>query len=86
MNAHQPAVSYTIYDKQSVTISMVNGISAGWAGLYNLQTTLNVGLGQVFNTWGEITTGIYATVDISSEVSELPLDTVSSPQTFRMVS
>lgn len=47
---------------------MANGVSGGWAGLYNEITTLSQ-YGQVFNTWGEFTTGDFATVNVSREVN-----------------
>ncbi|TGO47314.1 hypothetical protein BOTNAR_0532g00070 [Botryotinia narcissicola] len=68
MNARKPQVSYSLGAGQSVTVSMANGVSGGWAGLYNQKTTLSQ-YGQVFNTWGEFTTGAYATVDVSREVN-----------------
>lgn len=68
MNARKPQVSYSIAAGQTVTISMANGLSGGWAGLYNENTTLSQ-YGQVYNTWGEFTTGAYATVDVSREVN-----------------
>lgn len=68
MNVRQPMVSYSLSDGQQITISMANGLSAGWAGLYNDITTLSE-YGQVYNTWGEVTTGDSATVDVSREVN-----------------
>ncbi|KAF7921429.1 uncharacterized protein EAE98_004542 [Botrytis deweyae] len=68
MNARKPQVSYSLGAGQSVTISMANGVSGGWAGLYDQKTTLSQ-YGQVFNTWGEFTTGAYATVDVSREIN-----------------
>ncbi|ESZ98554.1 hypothetical protein SBOR_1086 [Sclerotinia borealis F-4128] len=68
MNAKRPQVSYSLKAGQTVTISMANGVSGGWAGLYSGQTTLSQ-YGQVHNTWGEFTTGAYATVDVSREVN-----------------
>jgi hypothetical protein len=68
VNVRQPQVSYSIADGQRVTISMANDLSGGWAGLYNGKTTLS-SYGQIFNTWGEITTGAYGTVDVSREVN-----------------
>jgi hypothetical protein len=68
MNVRQPMVSYSLADGQQVTISMANGLSGGWAGLYNDITILNQ-YGQIYNTWGEVTTGDSATVDVSREVN-----------------
>ncbi|KAI9737224.1 MAG: hypothetical protein M1818_005756 [Claussenomyces sp. TS43310] len=66
VSANQPAITYSIADQDSVEISMDNSVSGGWAGLYNQITTLNEA-GSVYNTWGEFTTGDYATVDVSRE-------------------
>lgn len=68
MNVRQPQISYSLADQETVTISMANGVSGGWAGLYNEITTLSE-YGQIYNTWGEFTTGNYATVDVSREVN-----------------
>ncbi|KAM3085595.1 hypothetical protein ACMFMG_002665 [Clarireedia jacksonii] len=68
MNARKPAISYSLGAGQTVTVSMANGVSGGWAALYNGQTTLSK-YGQINNTWGEFTTGASATVDVSREVN-----------------
>lgn len=69
MNVRTPKISYSLSNVgDSVTISLANGISGGWATLNNHVTTLSQ-YGQVFNTWGEFTTGDYATVDVSREVN-----------------
>lgn len=68
MNVRQPYVSFSMADQQQITVSMANGISGGWAGLFNRITTLSQ-YGQIYNTWGEFTTGSYATVDVSREVN-----------------
>jgi len=68
MNAVTPAVTYSIADKASMTVSVNNGVSGAWAGLYNHATTLSPN-GQIFNTWGEFTTGPWGTVDVSREVN-----------------
>jgi hypothetical protein len=68
MNVRVSQVSYSLAIDQSVTISIANGVSGGWAGLYNGVTTLSQ-YGQIYNTWGEFTTGDYATVDVSREVN-----------------
>ncbi|KAH8886070.1 hypothetical protein GQ53DRAFT_348289 [Thozetella sp. PMI_491] len=69
MNVRTPKVSYSLPNVgDSVTISVANGISGGWAALNNHVTTLSQ-YGQIYNTWGEFTTGDYATVDVSREVN-----------------
>jgi hypothetical protein len=68
MNVRLPQISYSLGDLETVTISAANDISGGWAGLYNEITTLSQ-YGQIYNTWGEFTTGSYATVDVTREVN-----------------
>ncbi|TAQ87530.1 hypothetical protein B7494_g4152 [Chlorociboria aeruginascens] len=73
-NTPVPAVTWSLANGESVTVSMANSVSAGWAALYNHQTGLTGGYGggQIDNTWGEITTYIpnasnssEATTDVS---------------------
>lgn len=69
VNAYTPAITYSLPNiGDSVTISVANSISGAWAALNNHATTLNE-YGQIFNTWGEFTSGDYATVDVSMEVN-----------------
>lgn len=69
MNDRIPKITYSLEAAgDSVTISLENGVSGGWSGLYNRMTTLSA-YGQIYNTWGEFTTGDYATVDVSREVN-----------------
>jgi hypothetical protein len=68
MNVRKPKVSWSLAAGGSVTVSLANGVSGGWSALYNHKTTLSQ-YGQVYNTWGEFTTGNYATVDISREIN-----------------
>ncbi|CEJ81215.1 hypothetical protein VHEMI01357 [[Torrubiella] hemipterigena] len=70
MNARRSQVSYSLAKPgQSVTVSIANGVSGGFAHLISQKTTLSQN-GQVFNTWGEFTTGgTDATVDVSREVN-----------------
>ena len=69
MNVRNPKVSYSLPSPgDSVTISLQNGISGGWSSLNNRQTTLSQ-FGQIYNTWGEFTTGDSATVNISRLVN-----------------
>lgn len=67
MNVRTPKISYSIPAGGVVTISLTNGVSGGWTALYNHKTTLSQ-YGQIYNTWGEFTTGNSATVDISREI------------------
>ena len=64
----QTVLTYSIAQGESVTISLANGISGAWTGLYNQATGISW-VGQVDNTWAEFTTGAYATVDITREVN-----------------
>jgi hypothetical protein len=61
----QPKVTYSLAkDGDKVTLSLVNKLSGGWSALVNRKTKLSP-YGQIENTWGEFTSGEYATVDIS---------------------
>jgi hypothetical protein len=69
MNVRTPKISYSLPNVgNSVTISLANGVSGGWAALNNRATTLSQ-YGQIYNTWGEFTTGSYATVDVTRLVN-----------------
>lgn len=68
MAARQPKISYSLRPGASVTVSIANGVSGGFAGLYNQATPLTQ-WGQIDNTWGEFTTGDWATVDVTREVN-----------------
>lgn len=69
VTAVAPAISYSLPNVgDSVTISVANSISGAWAALNNHATVLSE-YGQIYNTWGEFTTGDYATVDVSREVN-----------------
>ncbi|KAK2590416.1 hypothetical protein QQS21_011903 [Conoideocrella luteorostrata] len=68
MNVRHPKISYSLPNQNdTVNISIANGISGGWSALINRETQLK--FGQISNTWGEFTTGRYATVDISREAN-----------------
>ena len=69
MNVRTPKVSYSLPNLgDSVTVSLENGISGGWSTLTGLSTTLST-WGQIYNTWGEFTTGDWATVNVSRLVN-----------------
>jgi hypothetical protein len=65
VNVNQPQITWSLAPGQRVTVSLANGVSGAWSGLYNHRTILVDG--QIFNTWGEFTTGGWATVDITRE-------------------
>ena len=67
LNVAQPYISYSLAVGQSVTISLANNFSGGFAGLYDGLTPLVSGL--ISNTWGEFSTGNWATIDVSREVN-----------------
>ncbi|TLS31282.1 hypothetical protein PpBr36_02334 [Pyricularia pennisetigena] len=67
MNVRKPQVSWSLAAGQSLTVSLNEGVSGGFAGLYDAKTPLSP-VGQVHQTWGEFTTGQYATIDVSREV------------------
>lgn len=73
MNVRAPKISYSLTNPgDTVVISVNPAISLGWATLNNQQTTLSQ-YGQIFNTWGEATTGNggpgSATVNVSRLVN-----------------
>jgi len=69
LNVRQPKISYSLPKVgDTVTISLANGISGGFASLVTGRTRLS-NFGQLDNTWGEFTTGSWATVDVSRLVN-----------------
>lgn len=69
MNVRAPKISYSLPNAgDSVTISMANDVSGGWSQLTDHMTYLSQ-YGQIFNTWGEFTTGGWATFDITRLVN-----------------
>ncbi|KAK3384874.1 hypothetical protein B0H63DRAFT_172621 [Podospora didyma] len=69
MNARVPDISYSLPKRgDAITISMANGVAGGWSALYNHKTKLSA-YGQINNTFGEFSTGDYATIDISRLVN-----------------
>ncbi|ATY63396.1 hypothetical protein A9K55_008624 [Cordyceps militaris] len=63
VNVRQPYVTYSLPSPgDAVTVSAAQGISGAFAALHR-DTTLRDG--HIFNTWGEWSTGPYATVDVS---------------------
>lgn len=69
LNVRRPKISYSLpRPGDAVTISLANGVRGGFASLVNGRTRLT-GFGQVDNTWGEFTTGDFATVDVSRLVN-----------------
>ncbi|KAM3429080.1 hypothetical protein MY4824_008448 [Beauveria thailandica] len=66
VNVRQPHVTWSLPGHgDSVTVSMAPGISGAFAALHRGVTVLRDG--QVFNTWGEWSTGPHATVDVSRQ-------------------
>ncbi|KAK4192328.1 hypothetical protein QBC35DRAFT_447641 [Podospora australis] len=69
MNTRQAEITYSLPDTGSaVEISVANGIPGGWSMLYNHTSTLSE-YGQISNTFGEFSTGKWATVDVSRLVN-----------------
>lgn len=65
VSSHRPLISYSLPNLgDSVLISLANNISGAWSYIERYKTSLTL-WGQVSNTWGEFTTGRYATVDVS---------------------
>ncbi|KAH6847234.1 hypothetical protein B0I37DRAFT_354003 [Chaetomium sp. MPI-CAGE-AT-0009] len=69
MNVRQPYISFSLpATEDAVGVSVANGVSGGFSGLYNRSTQLSP-YGQVSNTLGEFTTGEWATIDVSRLVN-----------------
>ncbi|RYP66062.1 hypothetical protein DL769_006124 [Monosporascus sp. CRB-8-3] len=69
MNVRQPQISYSLpRTGDSVTISVARDVSGAFGALHGRTTTLSQ-WGQLYNTWGEFTTGEWATVDVSRLVN-----------------
>ncbi|RYP37234.1 hypothetical protein DL767_003053 [Monosporascus sp. MG133] len=69
MNVRQPQISYSLpRTGDSVTISVARDVSGAFGALHGHTTTLSQ-WGQLYNTWGEFTTGDWATVDVSRLVN-----------------
>ncbi|KAK4207738.1 hypothetical protein QBC37DRAFT_444314 [Rhypophila decipiens] len=69
MNARGPAITYSLATTGSaVQVSIANEVFGGWAAIYNRTTRLTE-YGQVDNTFGEFSTGNFATVDVSRLVN-----------------
>jgi len=69
MNARIASVTYSLPQKgDAVVVSLGNDVPGGWAALYNHQTRLTE-FGQIDNTFGEFSTGDYATTDVSRLVN-----------------
>lgn len=67
VSARQPYVTYSLpITGDSVVISVGGNVSGGFAALYD-RTTILSPYGQVYNTWGEFTSGPYATINVSRE-------------------
>ncbi|OAA76698.1 hypothetical protein LEL_06382 [Akanthomyces lecanii RCEF 1005] len=66
VNVRQPYITWSLPNPgDTVTISFAQNIAGAFAALNHRITILKDG--QVFNTWGEFSTGPYATVDVSRE-------------------
>jgi len=66
VNAVQPAITVTLPQGQSKTISFSDGVSGAWAAIYEDTELIN---GQISNTWGEFTFSVEGVVDVSREVN-----------------
>lgn len=64
VTAHAPKLTISIPYGSSVTVSMANGVTGAFTAIYRRVTAVSPN-GQVFNTWGEFTTGNYATINVS---------------------
>lgn len=70
MNVRRPKISYSLDPGAGVTVSIGAAISGGFATLNNRQTTLSQN-GQIFNTFGEFTTGNGGPGSAAIDVSRL---------------
>jgi hypothetical protein len=69
MNARTPEITYSIpASGEGVVFSLANGVPGGWSAIYNRSTRLTQ-YGQVDNTFGEFSTGEFATIDVSRLVN-----------------
>ncbi|KAK3939967.1 hypothetical protein QBC46DRAFT_364395 [Diplogelasinospora grovesii] len=69
MNIRIPQISYSLPQTgDAVAISMVNDIAGAWAALEDYRTPLS-SFGQIYNTFGEFSTGASATTDVSRLVN-----------------
>jgi len=69
MNARSPRITYSLPTRgNAIAISMDNGVPGAWAALYNRSTSLTQ-YGQIDNTFGEFSTGTFATIDVSRLVN-----------------
>ncbi|KAK0616782.1 hypothetical protein B0T14DRAFT_604990 [Immersiella caudata] len=64
VTAHAPKLTYSIPRGSSINVSLANGVTGAYSAIYDRTTVISPN-GQVFNTWGEFTTGNHATIDIS---------------------
>jgi len=64
VTAHAPKLTYSIAKGSSIAVSLAHGVTGAYSAIYGRSTPISPN-GQVFNTWGEFTTGQYATIDIS---------------------
>lgn len=69
VSGYAPAISWSLSHGASVTVSVADTVSGGFAGVYVGSTGLD-SMGQIYQTWGEFTTGPDATVDVSREVNK----------------
>ncbi|KAK3346863.1 hypothetical protein B0T25DRAFT_613514 [Lasiosphaeria hispida] len=69
VGARAPKISYSLpFANDAVDISLGNEVPGGWSALYNRSTELTP-YGQINNTFGEFSTGTYATIDVSRLVT-----------------
>ncbi|KAK0725491.1 hypothetical protein B0H67DRAFT_480101, partial [Lasiosphaeris hirsuta] len=69
VGARAPKISYSLpFVNDAVDISLGNEVPGGWSAVYNRSTKLTP-YGQIDNTFGEFSTGTYATIDVSRLVT-----------------
>lgn len=69
MNVKAPKITYSLpWSGDAVVVSLANGVAGGWSAIYDRSTMLSE-YGQIDNTFGEFSTGAYATLDVSRLVN-----------------
>jgi hypothetical protein len=66
LNKFNPAILVTLEPGGMTTVSFANGFSGAFAGIF---PDTDMRMGQINNTWGELTTGSGGVVDVSREVN-----------------
>lgn len=66
VSGRAPDISYSIPNGGDVTLSLNDNLAGAFAAIYAQRTSLN-NAGQIWNTWGEWSTGAGGTLDVTRE-------------------